>query len=215
MGVFSVDETEGALELEYRGPESPEKPGNNDGVCDPGERCFVGSQVDTLEDSAGIQYLVAIGETSVPCEVSLSTYRLDTGLNLLKQVELGGGREKVLTLWRCGRGWVDEHLGCAKAAPYCVISTQSEARRPADIAEAAATPHAGEIIVMRENGLEIRRLALTRTVFFAKYTEDNSRAAPRAAISGDGSVVISDSNFGQRGKPRVTLIETGFGPKPN
>jgi hypothetical protein len=27
--------------------------------------------------------------------------------------------------------------------------------------------------------------------------------------------VTSDSNFGQGGKPRVTLIETGFGPKPN
>jgi hypothetical protein len=203
------------LKPEYRGPESPEKPGNNDGVCDPGERCFVGSHVDTLEDSAGIQYLVANGETSSPCEVALSTYQLSTGRNLLKQVELGGGRKKVLTLWRCGRGWVDEHVGCAKAAPYCVISTQSEARRPDDLSEPVATPHAGEIIVMRENGLEIRRLALTRTVFFTNAGGGNYWAAPRAAISGDGSLVISDSNFGQRGKPRVTLIETGFGPKPN
>ena len=215
MGVFSVDEAKGILKLEYRGPESPEKPGNNDGVCDPGERCYVGSHVDTLEDSAGIQYLVANGETSSPCEVALSTYQLNTGLNLLKQVELGGGRKKVLTLWRCGRGWVDEHVGCAKAAPYCVISTQSEARRPDDLSEPVPTPHAGEIIVMRENGLEIRRLALTRTVLFTNAGSDNYWAAPRAAMSGDGSLVISDSNFGQRGKPRVTLIETGFGPKPN
>jgi hypothetical protein len=141
--------------------------------------------------------------------------RLNTGGNLLKQVELGGGRKKVLTLWRCGWGWVDEHVGCAKAAPYCVISTQSEERRPDDMSQPVATPHAGEIIVMRENGLEIRRLALTRTVFFTGAGSGNYWAAPRAAISGDGSLVISDSNFGQRGKPRVTLIETGFGPKPN
>ena len=215
MGVFSVDEAKGSLKLEFRGPESPEKPGNNDGACDPGERCYVGSHVDTLEDSAGIQYLVANGETSSPCEVALNTYQLNTGLNLLKQVELGGGRKKVMTLWRCGRGWVDEHVGCAKAAPYCVVSTQSEARRPDDMSEPAATPHAGEIMVMRENGLEIRRLALTRTVYFTDAGSGNYWAAPRAAISGDGSLVISDSNFGQRGKPRVTLVETGYGPKRN
>jgi len=215
MGVFSVDIAGGVLKLEYRGPESPEKPGNNNAICDPGERCFVGSHLDTLEDSAGIQYLVANGETSAPCEVSLSTYQLNTGTNLLKQVELGGGRKKVLTLWRCGRGWVDEHIGCAKNAPYCVISTQAEARRPDDVSEYVPTPHAGEIIVMRENGLEIRRVALTRTVFFTNAGSGNYWAAPRAAISNDGSVVASDSNFGQPGKPRVTLIETGFGPKPN
>jgi hypothetical protein len=215
MGVFSVDLANGTLKLEYRGPESPEKPGNNDGICDPGERCSVGSHLDTLEDSAGIQYLVENGETSIPCEVSLATYQLNTGINLLKQVELGGGRKKVLTLWRCGRGWVDEHVGCAKAAPYCVISTQSEVRRPDDMSEYVPTPHAGEIIVMRENGLEIRRLALTRTVFFTDAGEGNYWAAPRAAISNDGSLVTSDSNFGQRGRPRVTLIETGFGPKLN
>ena len=45
--------------------------------------------------------------------------------------------------------------------------------------------------------------------------EAASKLPPPAAMSGDGSLVISDSNFGQRGKPRVTLIETGFGPKPN
>jgi len=214
MGVFSVDLDKGTLKLEYRGPESPERPGNNDGVCDPGERCYVGSHVDTLEDSAGIQYLVANGETSSPCEVALSTYRLNTGIDLLKQVELGGGRKKVLTLWRCGRGWVDEHVGCAKSAPYCVISTQSEARRPDDMSEYVPTPHAGEIIVMRENGLEIRRIALTHTVFFTTAGSGNYWAAPRAAISNDGSLVTSDSNFGQIGKPRVTLIDTGFGVKP-
>jgi hypothetical protein len=212
MGVFSVDLANGTLKLEHRGPEAA---GNLDGVCDPGERCFVGSHLDTLEDSSGTQYLVTNGETSYPCEVSLATYQLNTGLNMIKPVELGGGKKKVLTLWRCGRGWVDEHVGCAKSAPYCVISTQSEARRPDDTSEAVPTPHAGEIVVMRENGLEIRRVALTHSVLFTTAGEGNYWAAPRAAISNDGSLVTSDSNFGQLGKPRVTLIETGFGLKPN
>ena len=69
--------------------------------------------------------------------------------------------------------------------------------------------HANEIIVIRENGLEIRRLALTRTMYF--NGANNYFAAPRAAISNDGSLVIMDSNFGQFGKPRVALIETGYG----
>lgn len=215
MGVFSVDLANGVLKPEFRGPENPEKPGNHDGVCDPGDRCMVGSHIDTLEDSAGIQYLVENGETSTPCEVSLSTFQLNTGVNMVKQVELGGGKKKVLTLWRCGRGWVDEHVACAKAAPYCVISTQSEARRPDDVSSYVPTPHAGEIIVMRENGMEIRRLAMTHTALFTTAGDANYWAAPRAAISNDGSVVASESNFGQAGKPRVTLIETGYGPKPN
>ena len=60
-----------------------------------------------------------------PCEVSLSTYQLNKGIEMNKQIELGGGRKRVMTLWRCGPGWVDEHVGCARSAPYCVISTQN------------------------------------------------------------------------------------------
>jgi len=37
-----------------------------------------------------------------------------------------------MTLWRCGPGWVDEHVGCARTAPYCVISTQNVKRKPND-----------------------------------------------------------------------------------
>ena len=209
MGVFSVDMANGVLKPEFRGPESPERPGNNNGVCDPGERCYFGSHVDTLEDSGGIQYLVEDRESGAPCEVAVNTFQLNTGVNMLKQVELGGGRKKVMTLWRCGRGWVDEHVGCAKSAPYCVISTQAEGRSREDVSEAVPTPHANELIVIRENGLEIRRLALTRTVYY--NGANNYMAAPRAALSSDGSAVIMESNFGQFGKPRVVMVETGYG----
>ncbi len=211
MGIFSVDMANGRLKPEFRGPEGQEGNGNHNGVCDPGERCLVGSHLDTLEDSAGIQYLVMNGETSLPCEVSLSTYQLNKGTEMLKQVELGGGRKRVMTLWRCGPGWVDEHVACARAAPYCVISTQNATRRPNDVSQFAPTPHSGEIIVMRENGLEIRRLALSRSLLFTDGGTGNYWSTPRAAISADGSLVVSDSNYGVHGNgQRVTLIQTGY-----
>ena len=212
MGVFSVDMASGTLKPEYRGPEDIERGGNHNGVCDPGERCFVGSHVDTLEDSAGIQYLVMNAETLSPCEVSLSTYQLNKGIEMNKQVELGGGRKHIMTLWRCGPGWVDEHVGCARSAPYCVISTQNVTRRPNDPAPLVPTPHAGEIIVMRDNGAELRRLALSRSALFTDGGAGNYWSSPRAAISGDGSLVVSDSNFGVHvNGQRVTLIQTGYG----
>jgi hypothetical protein len=173
---------------------------------------MVGSHVDTLEDAAGIQYLVMNSETLAPCEVSLSTYQINKGKDLARQVELGGGRKKVITLWRCGPGWVDEHVGCAKSAPYCVISTASVERRPGDLSQVVPTPHAGEIILMRGNGEEVRPIALSRSVFLPGGGEDNYWAAPRSAISNDALLMVSDSNFGDR-QTRVTLIESGIASK--
>jgi hypothetical protein len=180
-------------------------------VCEPGERCIVGSHVDTLEDSAGIQYLVMNSETSSPCEVSLSTFQLNKGIEMNKQIELGGGRKRVMTLWRCGPGWVDEHVGCARSAPYCVISTQNVPRPANDVSPLQPTPHAGEIIVMRENGMELRPLALSRSALFPGAGTGNYWSTPRAAIASDGSLVIADSNFGaQPNGQRVILIQTGY-----
>jgi hypothetical protein len=210
MGIFSVDLASGTLKPEFRGPELIERSnGNHNGVCDPGERCMVGSHLDTLEDSAGTQYLVMDQETSQPCEVALSTYQLNKGIQMNKQVELGGGRKRVMTLWRCGPGWVDEHIACARSAPYCVISTQNVTR--GGNAEFVPTPHAGEILVTRENGAEIRRLALSRSLLFNDAGTGNYWSTPRASISSDGSLVVSDSNFGvHTNGQRVTLIQTGF-----
>ena len=114
-----------------------------------------------------------------------------------------------MTLWRCGPGWVDEHVGCAKAAPYCVISTQSVPHGRNDPSP-PITPHGGELIVMRENGAEIRRVALSRSVLFTDAGDNQYWSTPRAAMSGDGALVVADSNFGVPNGQRVTLIETGF-----
>ena len=172
---------------------------------------MVGSHLDTLQDSNGTQYLVMNAETSAPCEVSLTTYQLNQGTAMNRQVELGGGRKRVMTLWRCGPGWVDEHIACARSAPYCVMSTQNVPRNASDSSPFVPTPHAGEIIVMRENGVELRRLALTRSLLFSGTGDANYWSSPRAAISADGSLVVSDSNVGlQPGGQRVTLIQTGY-----
>ena len=56
MGVFSVDMARGVLKPEFRGPEDVERGVNHNGICEPGERCMVGSHVDTLEDSGGTQH---------------------------------------------------------------------------------------------------------------------------------------------------------------
>jgi hypothetical protein len=66
-------------------------------------------------------------------------------------------------------------------------------------------------MVMRGNGLEVRRLAQTRSVRFPEDGDESYWSMPRAAISNDGSLVVADSNFGVRGGVRVTLIPTGYG----
>jgi uncharacterized protein (TIGR03437 family) len=215
-GIYSVNLAAGRLDLEYRGPEDPDGNGNHDDVCDPGEKCMYPAHSDTFEDSTGTQYLVFDSFTNYPCEVATATYQLNKGLKIMQPVELGGGRRKTMSLWTCpfpnGNGGTDEHIGCARKAPYCVISTAAPNRAATD--PPVRFPHATEIIVMRENGLEVRRLAESRSVRFTADGSESYWAEPRAAISNDGSIVVSDSNFGVSRAVRVTLIDTGFGKPP-
>ena len=207
---YSVNLRTGKLDLEFRGPEAPDSNGNHDGICDPGEKCMNPSHSDTLEDSSGTQYIVFDNFTENPCEVATATYQLNKGASILQPVELGGGRRKVMSLWQCSfPAGSDEHIGCAKNAPYCVISTVPLPRSASDPPQ--RFPHSTEIMVMRENGLEVRRLAESRSVRFTEEGGESYWAEPRAAISNDGSLVVSDSNFGEIRGVRVTLITTGFG----
>ena len=58
---------------------------------------------------------------------------------------------------------------------------------------------------------QIRRLAITRTIYYS--TEDGTNfgywAIARGSISQDASTVIYDSNFGEPTQMRVMLVETG------
>lgn len=165
---------------------------------------------DTLEDSTGAQYLVFATQTNHPCEVAIATYQLSKGNALLEPVELGGGRKRVFSLWRCPfpQG-TDLHIGCAKQSPYCVVSTVTPSINQGE--PAVRFPHAAEILVMRDNGAEIRRLATSRSQRYREEGGEGYWSTPRAAISGDGALVISDSNFLTPKGVRVTAIETGFG----
>ena len=210
--VYSVNLTAHRLDLEYRGPEDPESKGNHDGVCDPGEKCMLPTHSDTMEDASGTQFLVYDAFTNSPCEVAVGTYQLNKGANIVWPVEIGGGKRRVMSLWQCpfpnNNGGTDDHVGCAKNAPMCVISTVSPYQHPTDAD--VRFPHATEVLVMRGNGTEIRRLAESRSVRFYEDGDSAYWADPRAAISNDGSLVVFDSNFGNVGGVRVNIVSTGF-----
>jgi hypothetical protein len=68
-------------------------------------------------------------------------------------------------------------------------------------------PHLSELIAMRENGAEIRRLAEHRSVLF--QNEDPYWSFPRASISNDGTYVVATSNVGvPKESYQVILVET-------
>ena len=170
-----------------------------------------------MEDSAGNQLLVLALEEQTPCGLSLYTIQLNKGRRMGLPVELDGGLKRVFPLFRCGGEdtWADLHIGCAKAAPYCVVSTTSEpygkARDPKDRTPLKRGAHVGEIMVMRDNGAEVRRLARHRSLAFSSDAAGGYWSTPRAAISPDGAYVVADSNFGvPADRQRVLVIETGF-----
>ena len=212
LAAFSVNLASDRLELEFRGPERPESNGNHNGICEPGESCLGAPHADVFENTDGAQYLVATWDTETPCERSLVTLQISKGASMLMPVELGGGRRKIMTLFRCGVPWSDDHIGCAKSGPYCVISTNyAGLRDPSDQTPIQRTPHLSEIFVMRGNGAEIRRLAQHRSVRFKNEEAQAYWTYTRAAIANDGAYVIADSNFGVPNEQRVMLIQTGFG----
>ncbi len=209
-GFYSVNAQSGKLDFEFRGPEDMERAGNHDGICDPGERCMYPSHADTLEDSAGIQYLVYNSQTEVPCEVSVATYQLNRGPKIMEPAVLGGGRTKVMTLWKCpfpNSPGPDEHVACAKKAPYCVISTVPPLRGANDAPLRFA--HTTEILIFRENALEVRRLAQTRSMPMREEAGENYWSQSHGSISNDASLIVFDSNFGQVKGHRVNVLETG------
>jgi hypothetical protein len=68
-----------------------------------------------------------------------------------------------------------------------------------------------EVFVVRDNGVEVRRLAENRSIQFTNELDGAYWSSPRAAISGDGAYVIFDSNFGFPNQRRVVQLATGFG----
>lgn len=214
--LYAVNAAQNRLDLIGRGPENVMMlGGNRDGICDAGEPCFNGSHADTTEDEAGNQYLIFGAEAQHPCEFSLVSLQLNKGDRMGLAVETGGGLKRVMTLFRCGGDkWTDFHMGCAKSAPACVLSIAAqgfgETRQPGNSAPPPPSPYLGEILVIQNNGAEIRRLATHRSISFSNEEANGYWSTPRAAISSDAAYVVATSNFGIPNKRRVVAIETGI-----
>jgi hypothetical protein len=207
MGVWSVNAASGRLDFEYRGPDNWEWGSNHDGYCDPGEFCLTTPHADVMEDSAGKQYLVTTKGQEAPCSLQLVTMDLSKGRSMFWPESAGGGLKTVLNLANCGEMWPTVDLGCAKNAPYCVISTSRTTSRPsADSASAFPDePYRDQIAILRGNGQEVRFLAATRSV---NFDDDTYWPRPRAALSPDGQYVVFTSNFGVDGRERVAVLST-------
>jgi hypothetical protein len=214
MGVYSVNEQTGVLDFEYRGPEFTGAlqvgPGNNDGICDPGEYCLASPHADVFQDG-GRQYIFVDLGVQTPCEDQVSSLQISKGIHMLDPVESGGGRKFIFTLFKCGSvqvTWSSPHFGCASLSAYCVISNDTpEPNLPNQIRDGKA-PFDSEVIVVRGNGVEVRRLAMHRSV------QTDYWDTPRTCISQDGSMVLWDSNFGNPAILRVVVAETGFSTTP-
>jgi hypothetical protein len=176
-----------------------------------------GSHSDLFEDSRGNQLMMLAEEYQNPCEFDLVSYQLNKGARMAVPVEMGGGMRRIMTLFRCGGEdvWADYHIGCARATPYCVVSTTyggfQSARQPDDNSPMRSAAHLAEIFVVRDNGAEVRRLARHRSVSFATEDSRGYWSTPRACIAPDGSYVVADSNFGTPQAQRVIRVDTGFG----
>jgi hypothetical protein len=126
-----------------------------------------------------------------PCELDLVTFSISKGIRLTDLETSGGGRHRVMNLANCGTNWPSYHIGCAKNAPYCVISIYSDTlRSPGDrTTPFAQDAHRSQIMVMRGNGLELRFLAMTRTVL-SPTTRIGHRPARRSLMTARGSSSI-------------------------
>ncbi len=213
--MYTVNLAAGKLDFEHLGPEFPDWPGNGDGVCQAGERCVSGDHFDMAEDQDGVQYFFGAMETQQPCEFGIYRFQLNKGTRFTTPAEVGGGRKHIATLFRCGGDpWTDDHVGCAKASPFCVFSTtyggfrsQRQANDPSPLPRG---PHIAEVLVVRTDGTEVRRLMKNRAVPMSGEPANSYWSTPRASISNDGAWVVVDSNFGEANQQRVLLVETGL-----
>src|ERR1700730_7345721 len=142
IAVFSVNQSTGKLDFEYRGPElttdmQSGSSGNHNSICDPGENCLAQFHSHTMEDSQGKQYLVYVSDLEKPCQRQITTSLLSKGLSMLIPVSQGGGRTDVMPISLCGGGpieaWTENHTGCARKTPSCVVSTNNIPRDPANL----------------------------------------------------------------------------------
>jgi hypothetical protein len=207
MVIYAVDESTGTLRVVGRGPEL--SGGNGDGVCDAGEHCLSSRHGDVFQSSDGQQWYMTALDTVNPTARNLVSLRLSSAAIGLRE-ELGGGLRKIMTLFPGGTQWLDLHVGCAKYAPTCVVSMQTNI----PVQPAAAlniVPNGGQLFAVRNNN-EVRQLGFHRSVQIIGESAGSYWSRARACISGDARYVLFTSNFGRMNQQRPVLLEMGIWP---
>lgn len=185
LAVWSVDQANGRLVFETRGPEllnaqgfnNPK--GNQDGVCDAGENCLSAPHGDA-DMIDGVQYFVMMIDTAgEPCERTLVALPIAAGAAMVTK------RVTVATFGYCSSAydWPDYHIGCAPRTGACSISTTTN----------GAAPYGGQVLVMRD----LTHLVKLSFHHSAPSGGDTYWYFPRAGISADGRYIVFDSNMGQ------------------
>ena len=130
--VFTVDPERRTLDLDTVGPNHLGTDHrllvdwNPDNGCVPSAgRCLSQAHDDTVEDANGIQYLVQAPYYESPNAIGLVAFQLNTGKLMTLPIELGGGMH-LIYWYQPGSGvsmLTMNHVGCARNAPYCVLTT--------------------------------------------------------------------------------------------
>jgi hypothetical protein len=207
MVIYAVDESTGSLRVVGRGPELTG--GNGDGVCDVGEHCLSSRHGDVFESSDGQQWYMTALDTVNPTARNLVSLRLNSSAIGLR-AELGGGLRKIMTLFPAGSQWLDLHVGCAKYAPTCVVSMQSNIPvQPSAVV--TIPPYGGQVFAVRNNN-EVRQLGYHRSIQILGEAAGSYWSRARACMSGDARYVLFTSNFGKMDTPRPVLLDVGVWP---
>lgn len=177
--------------------------GNADGICDAGEPCLGSGHSDFLESQDGKQYIV-INTGGDPCGMHIAALRFAAKNKIFVPDSAGGGNHRIMTIDYCGDvPWSYYHASCAMHEPYCAMEIYA---MPPDFPTTVRTksPFSGEIVVIKNMGEEIRRVAMHRSVPYEYFEQ------PRASISPDAKYVMWDTNFGVKGQRYVVAAATGY-----
>ncbi|HZU24122.1 MAG TPA: hypothetical protein VFA04_01285 [Bryobacteraceae bacterium] len=198
MAIYSVDVAHKSLVLEARPESGPGLMGDNgnnngNGVCEAGEACPSTPHGGTVQGPDGQQYFItAAGYQGTfsgqdMCELDLVAMRIGSGALSFTDAALGGGMTRILRLFACGTTWESYHVGCARTAATCVISTDGPA------AQDGNTGYFNELFTISFGP----QMAPTVTpVAMHRSSENQYWAQPRAAFDFGGEKIVFDSDFG-------------------
>lgn len=193
MIFWTINEETGALTFSHRGPKLYD--GARDygtGECEAGDTCLDFPHVDTYADAAGNQYLIIpeSGMFSYGYSLWVVASLIRSGNSMRIPMELGGGAKYLMPYdYRVPT----IHFGCAKSAPYCLVSNTS----------APSTYHRdGQQIVFYLGAGS----AWAKPVARQQNTYSGYWDQARGCMSGNGGMIAWDQNFGSIGDYRTITL---------